>query len=75
MEELKRRIAHLEDLSEIEQLLNKYVYMLTTMDFDHIFDECFPRHGMTFPSRRQTAGFTSAGNTSKNGFSRNLWAI
>ena len=41
MNTLEQRIGHLEDLAEIEQLLNKYIYMLTTMDFDHIFDECF----------------------------------
>ena len=41
MNTLEQRIEHLEDLAEIEQLLNKYIYMLTTMDFDHIFDECF----------------------------------
>lgn len=41
MENLENRIRRLEDLAEIEQLLNKYIYMLTTMDFDNIFDECF----------------------------------
>lgn len=41
MENLENRIRHLEDLAEIQQLLNKYIYMLTTMDFEHIFDECF----------------------------------
>ena len=39
MENLENRIRRLEDLAEIEQLLNKYIYMLTTMDFDNIFDE------------------------------------
>ena len=75
MNTLEQRIGHLEDLAEIEQLLNKYIYMLTTMDFDHIFDECFSQTRKTFPSRRQTAEFTLAGNTSKNGFSQNLWGI
>ena len=41
MENLENRIRRLEDLAEIEQLLNIYIYMLTTMDFDNIFDECF----------------------------------
>ena len=75
MNTLEQRIGHLEDLAEIEQLLNKYIYMLTTMDFDHIFDECFSQTREDVSIRRQTAEFTLAGNTSKNGFSQNLWGI
>ena len=41
MEESRVSLSYLMDLAEISQLLNKYVYMLTTMDFDHIFEECF----------------------------------
>ncbi len=41
MTELEKRIGRLEDIQQIEQLLHRYVYMLVTMDFDHIFDACF----------------------------------
>lgn len=41
MTDLEKRIGRLEDIQAIEQLLNRYVYMLVTMDFDNIFDECF----------------------------------
>lgn len=41
MTDLEKRLAHLEDVQEIEQLFNRYVYMLVTMDFDNIYDECF----------------------------------
>ena len=36
-----QQLIRLKDMIEIQQLLNKYVYMLTTMDFDHIYEECF----------------------------------
>jgi len=39
--DLEKRLAHLIDVQEIEQLFNRYVYMLVTMDFDNIYDECF----------------------------------
>ncbi|WP_258360371.1 nuclear transport factor 2 family protein [Moorella sulfitireducens (nom. illeg.)] len=39
--DLDRRLAYIEDMIAIQQLLNKYVYMLVTMDFEHIFEECF----------------------------------
>lgn len=41
MTELEKRLANWADVQEIEQLLNRYVYMLVTMDFDHIYEECF----------------------------------
>ncbi len=41
MTDLEKRLAHLVDVQEIEQLFNRYVYMLVTMDFDNIYDECF----------------------------------
>lgn len=41
MTDLEKRLAHLADMQEIEQLFNRYVYMLVTMDFDNIYDECF----------------------------------
>lgn len=41
MTDLEKRLAHLADVQEIEQLFNRYVYMLVTMDFDNIYDECF----------------------------------
>ena len=41
MKDLEARIAYLEDINAIQQLLNRYVVMLTTMDFEHIFEECF----------------------------------
>ena len=39
--DLEKRLTRLEDITEIQQLLNRYVYMLVTMDFEHIYDECF----------------------------------
>ena len=36
-----QQLIRLKDMIEIQQLLNKYFYMLTTMDFDHIYEECF----------------------------------
>ena len=41
MSDLEKRLSRMADIQEIEQLLNRYVYMLVTMDFDNIFDECF----------------------------------
>lgn len=41
MTDMEKRLAHLADVQEIEQLFNRYVYMLVTMDFDNIYDECF----------------------------------
>lgn len=41
MTDMEKRLAHLADIQEIEQLFNRYVYMLVTMDFDNIYDECF----------------------------------
>lgn len=41
MTNLEKRLARLADMQEIEQLFNRYVYMLVTMDFDNIYDACF----------------------------------
>lgn len=40
-ENLISRLEHIEDMMEISQLINKYIFQLTTMDFEHIFEECF----------------------------------
>lgn len=41
--DLETRIAYLEDVTAIEQLLNRYVYELMTMDFDHMYEDCFSK--------------------------------
>lgn len=75
MENLENRIRRLEDLAEIEQLLNKYIYMLTTMDFDNFLMNAFLKHGMTYLFRLPTAAFILAGNISKTDSLPNLWVF
>ena len=41
---LEEKVTRLLDITEIQQVLNRYVYMLTTMDFEHIFDVCFAQN-------------------------------
>lgn len=43
MENLEKRIAYLEDMTAIQQLLNRYVYELYTMDFEHMYEDCFSK--------------------------------
>jgi len=40
-EQFEKKIQWVIDTTEIQQLLNKYIYQLTTMDFENIYRECF----------------------------------
>ncbi len=40
---LEERIAYLEDVTAIEQLLNRYVFQLMTMDYEHMYEDIFSK--------------------------------
>jgi len=40
-EEMEKKLLWTIDVMEIQQLFNKYIYLLTTMDFQNIYGECF----------------------------------
>ena len=42
--ELARRVQHLQDMLEIQQLQSKYAHYLFTQRFERIVDECFALH-------------------------------
>lgn len=75
MEESRVSLSYLMDLAEISQLLNKYVYMLTTMDFDHIFEECFSQTREDVSIQASDSGVLSAQSTSKSASSGSSWDI
>ena len=71
--DLEKRLTRLEDITEIQQLLNRYVYMLVTMDFEHIYDECFSQTREDVSIQASDSGVYIV-STLKSAFSANLWS-
>ncbi|MDR1469288.1 MAG: nuclear transport factor 2 family protein [Spirochaetaceae bacterium] len=43
-EDMEKSLLWTIDVTEIQQLLNKYIYQLTTMDFANVYEECFAKN-------------------------------